>query len=70
MQIGHCLSRGVNRHGPPFPGKAAQIIETHDVIGMRVGKNNGVNATDIFPQGLCPKVRSGIDKKAISGVSI
>ena len=40
--------------------KAAQIIETHDVIGMRVSEHYRIDSADVLAQRLGSKVGSGI----------
>jgi hypothetical protein len=64
LKIGHGFGRGIDRHRTALPGKAPQIIEAHDVIGVRMGENDGVDAADIFAQGLGAKIRSGIDDES------
>ena len=41
-----------------------EIIEAHDVIGVRMSENHGIDAADIFAQGLGAKIRSGIDDES------
>ena len=47
--------------GPPTPAKGAEIVEAHDVIGVRMGENNRIEPPNILPQRLGPKVGPGID---------
>lgn len=64
LEVGHGFGRGIHRHRTALPGKAPQVIEAHDVIGVGMSENDGIDATDIFAQDLGAKVRSGIDDES------
>jgi hypothetical protein len=42
-------------------GIAAQIVEPHDVVGVRMREDDRVEPADIFAQGLGAKVGAGVD---------
>src|SRR5207302_7593737 len=63
LEIGHGFGGGVDRHGTALPGKAPQIVESHDVVGVRVSENDRIDPADIFAQSLGAEIRSGIDDK-------
>ena len=64
LEVGHGFGGGIDRHRTALPGKSTQIIEAHDVIGVRMSEHDGVDAADIFAQGLGTKIRSGIDDES------
>jgi len=64
LEVGHGFSRGVDWHRTALPGKTPQIVEAHDMVGVRMSENDGVDATNIFPQGLGAEIRSGIDDES------
>jgi hypothetical protein len=46
--------------------KPPQIVEAHDVVGVRMGEDDGIEMTNVFSQNLRPKIRAGIhDKRAL-----
>ena len=45
-----------------------QIVESHDVVGVAVGVEHGVDAADVFAQGLRMKVRAGVDQDRVAFV--
>jgi len=49
--------------------EGAQIVEAHDVVGVAVGIQNGIDAANSFAHGLSVKVRAGVnqDRVAIVG---
>jgi len=52
-------------------GKAPQIIKAHNVIGMRVGENNGIDIANIFAERLCPKIGPRVHHpRAVRGFDI
>src|SRR3569833_662761 len=62
IQVGHRFGRRVNRHSPPARrGETPQIVETHDVIGVGMGHDGGVDLPDIFTQTLSAKIGPRID---------
>jgi hypothetical protein len=48
-----------------FEVEGANIIESHDVIGMRVCEQNRIDAFDTSAQGLLAEIRRGIDENAV-----
>ncbi len=64
--------QGVHRHGGsihgqaagPAPAEGAQIIKTSHVIHMGMRIKDGVHVRDMFPQGLLPQIRGGIQQEA------
>ena len=62
LQVGHRFGRGIDRHpSAARRGEAPQIVETHDVVGVGVGHDDGIDFPDVFAQTLGAKIRSGID---------
>src|ERR1700722_14333662 len=43
-----------------------QVVQSQDVVGMRMGIEHRVDMIDTFPQGLHPKVRAGINDDPVS----
>jgi len=61
------------RHRPASTrarAKSAKIVKAHDVIGVRVRENDGIDPADIFAQRLRPEIGAGIDHDDVSGVSM
>lgn len=56
LQIPHRFGRRINRHGTTRVRKPPEIIEAHDVIGMRVRENYRVHVANIFAQRLGPEI--------------
>ncbi len=48
LEIGHGFGGGKDRHRAALPGKPPQIVEPHDVVGVRVSEYDRINAADIF----------------------
>jgi len=62
FQVGHRFRRGIDRHAPAtWRSKAPQIVKPHDVIGMGVCHDDGVDFPNIFAQTLGAKICPGID---------
>ena len=49
-------------------GEGAEVIHSEDVVGVRVGVENGVDAGDALADGLCVEVGAGIDEDGAEGV--
>jgi hypothetical protein len=45
---------------------SAKIIDSVQMIGVRMGKKNGINARDFFAQGLLAKIGRGVDENSFS----
>jgi len=60
-EVAHRLRRSVDRHRTPLVGKPSQIVETHDVVRVRMGKNHRIEVADVFAERLSPEIRSGVD---------
>ena len=61
-EVGHRGRTGINRQrAPELIAEAAAIIEAHDVIGVRVRENDGVDHADFFAEHLEAEFRRGID---------
>src|SRR5437762_13922192 len=60
LKITHSLRGSVNGKGPKFVRKAAQVVESHDVIGMGMGEDHCIQTPDVFAQRLGAKIGSGI----------
>ena len=69
LQIAHRFLRCINRHRTPRVRKSSEIIEAHDVIGMRVCENYRVHVADIFAERLGPKSVPVSTTNEHSGVS-
>ena len=41
-------------------GKAPQIVEAHNVIGVRMRENNGIDIANIFAERLRPEIGSRV----------
>jgi len=48
--------------------EGAEVVEAHDVVGVTVGVEDGVDATDVFPDGLGVEVRAGVDEDDVAVV--
>jgi hypothetical protein len=64
LEVGHGFGRGIDWHRTALPGKAPQIVKAHDVVGVRMSENDGIDATDIFAQDLSAKIGAGIDDES------
>ena len=42
--------------------EGAEIVEAHDVVGVAVGVEGGVDAAEVFAEGLGVEVRAGVDE--------
>jgi len=62
-EIGDRLLRAIDRQRARIGAEGAEIIESQDVIRVRVGEDDRVHPPDVFPKTLHPKIRSGIDDK-------
>lgn len=61
-QVGHHAGRGVDRNIAPVElAESTQIVEAHDVIGVRMRVEDGVDLVDPLAQALGAKIRRGID---------
>ena len=49
----------------PAKAEGTEIVETHDVIGVAVGVEDGIDATNAFAQGLGVEVGAGIDQHGV-----
>jgi hypothetical protein len=61
LEIPHCFHGSVDRHGATRVRETPQIIEPHDVVGVRVRENYGIHPPNILTQRLRPKIRTGVD---------
>ena len=43
-------------------GEGPQVVEPHDVIGVAVGVEHSIDATNAFTEGLGMEVRAGVDQ--------
>ena len=60
---GHGVRRGVDRDVGSLPEvERAHVVEAHDVIGVGVREEYGVEAVDARAQGLSAEVGRGIDR--------
>ena len=60
LQIPHRFGRCIYRHRAQCVRKAPEIIEAHDVIGVRMRENHRVQIADIFAKRLGPKISPSI----------
>ena len=51
--------------GAVVEGEGAQVVEAHDVVGVAVGVEDGVDAADIFAEGLGVEVGAGVDEDGV-----
>jgi len=42
--------------------EGAEVVEAHDVVGVAVGVEDGVDAADVLADGLGVEVRAGVDE--------
>ena len=53
LSAGHRLLVGINRQrAVPQIAETPAIVQAHDMVGVRVGENDGVEPADVFPQAL------------------
>ena len=48
--------------------EGAEVVEAHDVVGVAVGVEDGVDAADFFADGLGVKVGAGVDEDGVAVV--
>ena len=52
LEIGHGGRRGIDGKILSARAKGPQIVKAHDVVRMRVGVDDGIEAPDVFAQAL------------------
>ena len=73
LPCGRCTRRCVRSAAGLFVGvdgkvvltvkaERAQVVEAHDVVGVPVGVEDGIDVADILAQGLGVEVRAGVDE--------
>ena len=63
-QAGHGVRRGVHGHGPVGQfAKAPKVVESGDMVGVRVGEDRRIKAAQSVAQGLGAQIRRGINEK-------
>ena len=61
LEIGHGFWGGVDGEIFAAVAEGAEVIEAHDVIGMGVGEDHGVEAAEAFAEGLGAEIGAGVD---------
>src|SRR5262249_1433004 len=63
-----CLGSSKQRNLPvAVVTQWAQVVDAENMIGMRVGVNDGVDPPDLFADGLLAEVRGGVGENEFSG---
>src|SRR5205814_4575363 len=73
LQISHRGLCGINRKrlAAAQIAKPAAVVQSHDMIGMRMGEENCVEPANVFAQHLHPEFWRRIhDKSSLSGLNI
>ena len=70
-QIVHRLRRGINRHRISVRAKRPQIVEAHDVVGVRMRVDDSIERANFFPQTLRAKIRARVhDPRALRRLDV
>ena len=64
-----CFGDAVNRNFAALPEiERTYIVQAHDMVGVRVGEQDGVDAFDLRAQRLLAEVGRGVDQDAVPAV--
>jgi hypothetical protein len=61
LQVRDRLLRAVDRQWPRVGTKRTEVVKAEDMVGVRVGEDDGVHAPDIFAETLRSEIRPRID---------
>ena len=66
-QVLHGFRRRVDRDRPEIVGIAAEIVEPHNVVRVRMSEDDRIEPPNIFPQRLGAEIRAGVNHPGALG---
>src|SRR5262249_49101152 len=63
LQVTHGCGRGIDRHTTAGVGKPAEVIKNHDVVSMRMSKDDSIYTPNVLAQSLGAKVGACVDNE-------